>query len=78
MPIKYFTSSLQALAANDDFAANFAAGPPAVHLALYLHIGFAALALLLSPLQFAPRLRARVPRLHRVFGRIAFGSVGVT
>ena len=77
-PMKYLTSSLQNLAdRHDDFAANFAAGPPIVHAALYLHIVFAALALLLSPLQFAPRLRARVPRLHRVLGRVAFGSIGV-
>lgn len=36
---------------------------------LYLHIAGAATALLVMPLQFLPGVRARVPRLHRWFGR---------
>jgi uncharacterized membrane protein len=36
---------------------------------LYVHAGFAATALLLGPTQFLPRLRARLPRLHRWMGR---------
>jgi uncharacterized membrane protein len=51
--------------------------PPWMQLALYVHIIFAALALLLSPAQFSVRLRARLPRLHRVCGRISFVSIGV-
>jgi len=36
---------------------------------LYLHVAGAATALLVMPLQFLPRVRARVPRLHRWIGR---------
>lgn len=36
---------------------------------LTLHAGGAATALLVGPIQFLPRLRARVPRLHRWLGR---------
>ena len=36
---------------------------------LYLHIVGAATALLVMPLQFLPRVRARMPRLHRWIGR---------
>jgi uncharacterized membrane protein len=36
---------------------------------LALHAGFAALALLLGPFQFLPRLRAQRPQLHRWLGR---------
>jgi len=37
---------------------------------LYLHIAGAATALLVMPLQFLPRVRGRMPRLHRWIGRI--------
>lgn len=37
---------------------------------LFVHVGFAATALLLGPAQFLPRLRSRFPRLHRWTGRI--------
>jgi len=37
---------------------------------LYLHVAGAASALLVMPFQFLPRIRARVPRLHRWTGRI--------
>jgi uncharacterized membrane protein len=37
---------------------------------LVLHVAGAAIALLLSPLQLLPNLRARAPRLHRWLGRL--------
>jgi len=37
---------------------------------LYLHVAGAATALLVMSLQFLPRVRARLPRLHRWIGRI--------
>lgn len=37
---------------------------------LVLHVTGAATALLLSPLQLVPRLRARAPQLHRGLGRV--------
>jgi uncharacterized membrane protein len=58
-------------------AAATADRPPAFRLAFYLHLGCGGLALLLSPLQFAGRLRARWPGLHRAVGRIAFGAIAV-
>ncbi|MDI1462730.1 DUF2306 domain-containing protein [Catellatospora sp. KI3] len=74
--LPYLTSSLPSLAEGDNgLAADYAARPAIVQFALYAHIVGAALALLLSPLQFAARLRARAPRLHRVTGRIVFGSI---
>jgi hypothetical protein len=48
-----------------------------LQVTFYLHVGFAAPALLLSPLQFAARLKARAPRLRRATGRIAFGSIAI-
>jgi len=40
------------------------------HPWLTVHAGLAATALLLGPLQFLPRLRARRPGLHRALGRV--------
>lgn len=37
---------------------------------LYIHAGLAATALLTGPWQFLPRLRARLPQVHRWLGRI--------
>jgi uncharacterized membrane protein len=77
-PLPYLTTSLETMSRNDvGIASNFVDRPAWFHLALYLHIVFAGLALALSPLQFSARLRARVPRLHRLVGRIVLGSVGV-
>jgi predicted membrane protein DUF2306 len=78
-PLPHVTSSLRELTNEDPHAvaANYVDQPVALQLAFYLHVGFAALALLLSPLQLAARLRARVPRLHRATGRIAFGSIAI-
>jgi uncharacterized membrane protein len=75
-PRQYLTGSLHDLGAGGDvFAANYAAQPGWVQGALYVHIACAALALVLSPLQFSRRVRARVPRLHRTVGRVVFGCV---
>jgi uncharacterized membrane protein len=46
-----------------------------VQTAFYLHITCGGLALLLSPLQLAARVRARIPRLHRICGRIVLASI---
>jgi uncharacterized membrane protein len=54
---------------------HYAARPDLVHMAFYVHVTFAGLALLLSPLQSSARLRARVPKLHRVLGRIVLGAI---
>ncbi|GHJ48092.1 hypothetical protein Cs7R123_54340 [Catellatospora sp. TT07R-123] len=76
--LPYLTSSLPSLAeADNGLAANYAHRPATVQFALYAHIVGAALALLLSPLQFAARLRERAPRLHRVVGRTVFGAIMV-
>lgn len=77
-PLRYWLNPLADLAADgQDLAANYADRSAAVRLAFYLHIGGGALALLLSPLQFLPRLRARAPQLHRVVGRVVLGSIAV-
>ncbi|SHG52397.1 DUF2306 domain-containing protein [Cognatishimia maritima] len=44
-------------------------------VSLYLHIGFAPLALILLPLQFNKRLRTARPKLHRWGGRLYALSV---
>ena len=77
--LPHITSSLQELTDDDPhaIAANYVDRPVALQVAFYLHVGFAGLALLLSPLQFATPLRTRVPRLHRAVGRIAFGSIAI-
>lgn len=55
-----------------DMRAVFQAWP----LAIYAHVFGSALALALGPFQFASRLRARRPALHRWMGRLYLG-VGV-
>ncbi|MBO4204892.1 DUF2306 domain-containing protein [Micromonospora echinofusca] len=70
--LPYLTSSLDAQAAADNtVAANYATRPAWAQVAFYLHVVFGGLALALSPVQFAATLRRRVPRLHRVAGRVA-------
>jgi uncharacterized membrane protein len=77
-PLPYAFASLAELTANDvPLAANYVDRPPLVQAAFYVHIAFGGLALLLSPFQFMTRLRARAPRVHRVVGRIAVGSIGL-
>lgn len=48
-----------------------------IQTAFYCHITFAALALLIGPLQFVVAIRRRWPRLHRWIGRVFLVSVGV-
>jgi uncharacterized membrane protein len=75
-PLKYVTGPLPAPASTGDvFAAHFAGLPAWGRAALYAHIVPAALALLLSPLQFSRRVRARAPRVHRLSGRVVVGSI---
>lgn len=75
-PLPYLTSSLRALAENQSqLATNYVDREPWVQAAFYLHIVCGGLALLLSPLQLAARLRARIPRLHRICGRVVLASI---
>jgi uncharacterized membrane protein len=77
-PLPYLASGLRLLADGDSpLAANYVDRAAGIRLAFYLHIVFAGLALLLSPLQFAGRLRARAPRVHRVIGRVVLTSIAV-
>jgi uncharacterized membrane protein len=77
-PLPYLADSLRALTdGGSDIAANYVQRSPLIRVALYVHIIFGGLALLLSPLQFVARLRAAVPRVHRVTGRIVLGSIGL-
>lgn len=72
----YFTASLGDLAADDvGLASTYAAAPPFVQAALYVHIVGAAIALVVGALQFWQGLRARLPRVHRVLGRTYLISV---
>jgi uncharacterized membrane protein len=48
-----------------------------VRTAFAAHIVFAGAALLLSPIQLSGRVRARIPQLHRVIGRIVLFSIVV-
>ncbi|MEV7010016.1 DUF2306 domain-containing protein [Streptosporangium sp. NPDC051022] len=75
-PLPYLTDSLRGLAeGHDQIAANYVPRPSWAQVAFYVHIGCGGLALLLSPAQFAARLRARAPRVHRVCGRVAMGCM---
>lgn len=53
--------------------ANFQAQP----VGIYTHVFASAVALLLGPLQFYRRLRQRLPRMHRMTGRIYLLGVGL-
>lgn len=76
--LPYATTSLRALAAdNREVAANYVDRATWLKTAFFLHVGCGGTALLLSPLQFADRLRARVPRLHRAVGRIVLAAIVV-
>jgi uncharacterized membrane protein len=77
-PLPYALSSLADLAGNDqNVAANYVDRSLVVRSAFYLHIGFGGLALLLSPFQFATRLRTRAPHVHRAVGRVVLGSIAI-
>jgi uncharacterized membrane protein len=75
---QYATGSLAALAEDGvGLSPGYAGQPLAVQIAFYLHIGFAGIALVVGPFQFAQRLRQRVPRVHRIMGRIYLVSVAI-
>jgi uncharacterized membrane protein len=77
-PLPYIVQPLPDLAANgSEIAANYATRPGWVRSAFAAHVVFAGAALLLSPIQLSGRVRARVPRLHRVIGRIVLLSIVV-
>lgn len=77
-PLPYALAPLAELARDgQQVAANYAGRPPALQLAFALHVAFGGLALLLSPLQFAARLRTRVPAVHRAVGRVVVASIAV-
>ncbi|MGY1644134.1 DUF2306 domain-containing protein [Geodermatophilus sp. SYSU D00703] len=77
-PLPYATTSLAELTAGDaTLAANYVDRSAPIRLAFALHVGFGGLALLLSPLQFLTRLRARAPQVHRAVGRVVLGSIAV-
>ena len=72
----YTSGTMKALAEQGDgLAPHYATLPAVFQYVLYAHIGFAAIALLTGPAQFATALRARFTRLHRGLGRIYLGSV---
>lgn len=75
-PLPYLLNPLPDLAANGgEIAANYASRPGWVRVAFAVHIVFGGTALLLSPIQLSGRVRARVPRLHRVIGRVVLFSI---
>lgn len=74
----YFTASLADLAGQDvGLAPTYAAAPPFVQGALYVHIVGGAVALVTGPLQFWRGLRTRVPRAHRWIGRVYLAGVAI-
>ncbi len=78
-PLPYLTASLGDLVSDENSVAATDADQAAwLRAVLYVHIGGGALALLLSPLHFAARLRARSPRLHRAVGRTTLAAIIVS
>ncbi|MBE1875475.1 DUF2306 domain-containing protein [Myceligenerans sp. TRM 65318] len=70
-PLPYLTNSLSSLAGEGGgLAGNYVSRPAGIQAALYVHMVAGGIALGLSPLQLIARVRARVPRLHRVVGRV--------
>jgi uncharacterized membrane protein len=76
--LPYALVPLGELARNgSEVAAHYADRSSGLQLALLLHACAGGLALLLSPLQFAARLRDRAPAVHRAVGRVVFGAIAV-
>lgn len=70
-PLPYLTQSMADLAeANVGLAAHYAEQPSAIQLALIVHGSASGLALGLTPLQWAARIRHRWPSVHRLTGRV--------
>jgi hypothetical protein len=76
-PLPYALNSLTDLGDGPGVAANYVDRATAVQVAFFLHVGFGGLALLLSPFQFATRLRTRAPHVHRATGRVVLVSIAV-
>jgi uncharacterized membrane protein len=70
-PMPYLVSTAHGL------APHYADRGSVVAVAFLVHVVAGGLALLLSPLQIATRLRARAPRLHRVAGRVMLAAIAV-
>ncbi|WP_214110984.1 DUF2306 domain-containing protein [Acrocarpospora catenulata] len=70
-PLPYLRESFEALADHNAIATNYAGRDGVIHAAFYTHVIFGGLTLLLVPVQFAARIRDRVPVLHRAVGRVA-------
>ncbi|MGY1637843.1 DUF2306 domain-containing protein [Geodermatophilus sp. SYSU D00742] len=77
-PLPYLLTPLADLGADGrGVAGNYVDESSLVQGALYLHVVSGGLALLLSPLQFATRLRTRAPHVHRAIGRVTVASIAV-
>jgi uncharacterized membrane protein len=77
-PLQYLLNALSDLAAHGgEIAVNYAPRTGWVRVAFYTHIVFGGSALLLSPVQLSSRVRARVPRLHRVTGRVVLVAIAL-
>lgn len=74
--LPYVTASLSELAADEkELALNYVHRPSWLQAFFYAHIIGGGIALLLSPVQLSARIRARVPRLHRMSGRIVLTAI---
>jgi uncharacterized membrane protein len=74
----YLVSSLPVLAkGNVGLSRNYLDRGLLIHSALYVHVACAGLALVLSPMQFATRIRTRAPRVHRVIGRVVLVAIAL-
>lgn len=74
----YASGSLESLAKDDNTIAGvYAAAPPLIQLALYVHIAGGATALVIGPFQFSRRLRSRFTRAHRIGGRVYITAVWI-
>lgn len=77
--VPYLTDSLRTLAdGQTGLAPHYVEQPPTIQAALYVHIVFAAIALLLGPLQFWAGFRERFRAAHRWIGRSYLVSVAVS
>jgi uncharacterized membrane protein len=77
-PLPYALNSLTDLAGQQqELALNYVDRPTAVQVAFYVHVTFGGLALLLSPLQFATRVRTRAPQVHRAVGRVVLAAIAL-
>lgn len=75
-PLPYLTSSLGEMAGEgQEIATNYADRPGWVQVAFYVHVSLGGVAMLLAPVQLSTRVRRRVPRLHRVSGRVGIGAI---